>query len=470
MLSACLLTAWQSGLYGYDYEVPDMPLLLLAGWLVFLGLAFLLLPGLIRKTLKDGETGTVNHAGQTRHLLLFILAIGLLARLIMFFSTPMMEDDFQRYMWDGAVTAHGYNPYSISPKKVLDGENSDPVLARLAEQSGTVLQRVNHPGLRTIYPPVAQGVFALAYYIKPFSLNAWRLVALLSELAAVGFLLGLLSLIGRPAIWIALYWWNPLVIKELANSVHMDVLLVPCLLGALYFGMKKRYTAVTLFVLMATAIKIWPVVLLPVLLRPLWPDWRKIALLLTAFTLSLALVMSPIFLAGLDQSSGFVAYVQKWQTNSAFFPAFKSLWQTLLQPLGVPDKTIGLIVRLLVVMTVGLTALRLSWKSISGHKDMAARVFIISATMFLLSPAQFPWYALWVLPLSVLFPITAFSMLSATLPLYYLGFHLMVIERHDLFTGYVVWIIWLPIWLALAWHFRHTLSGKITHLKSGSGI
>ena len=106
VLSASLLTAWQSGLYGYDYDVPDMPLLLLTGWLVFLGLVFLLLPRLIYKTLEGEKTNTAHVIRQNHHLLLVILAVGMLARLIMFFSTPMMEDDFQRYMWEFFLMSH----------------------------------------------------------------------------------------------------------------------------------------------------------------------------------------------------------------------------------------------------------------------------------------------------------------------------------------------------------------------------
>ena len=52
-----------------------------------------------------------------RILLYVILAAGLFCRLLMFLPEPVMEDDYQRYMWDGAVTANGYNPYRQNYKK-----------------------------------------------------------------------------------------------------------------------------------------------------------------------------------------------------------------------------------------------------------------------------------------------------------------------------------------------------------------
>ncbi len=476
------LSAQQSHLYGYDYDVPDMPLLRLTIWLVALGLSFLLLPRWIAKSITVLNTASASSSSSKtpssashrpplrftpRTLLAFIFVIGLIARLILFFSAPVMEDDFQRYLWDGAVTAHGYNPYKVNPSKVFQGENKDPALQTLSAQSGNTLRRVNHKTLRTIYPPVAQGAFALSYVIKPWSLNAWRFIILICEVVTLGFMLALLSIMGRSGLWIALYWWNPLIIKELINSAHMDVLLVPLIIGALYFTLKEKYKTSTLLILLATAVKLWPILLLPILLRPLWPDWRTIALYLGVFGLALIAVMSPIVIAGLDQSSGFVAYAQNWQTNSAFFPAFKALSQWLLQPLSLTDKTVGILSRLLLAGIIGLTAIKLSWQPLRGPRDLIVRCFLLAATLFLLSPAQFPWYALWVLPFSVFFPVTGILMLTALLPLYYLGFYMMVIQKRDLTTNVTVWVMWLPIWGALLWQFRDNIGTLLRSFKAG---
>ena len=44
-------------------------------------------------------------------LLAWVFILGLLARLVMFASTPALEDDHYRYLWDGGVLANGFNPY-----------------------------------------------------------------------------------------------------------------------------------------------------------------------------------------------------------------------------------------------------------------------------------------------------------------------------------------------------------------------
>ena len=208
-----------SPLFGYEYDVSEMPVLWLVGVLVFAGLVyFFCLPQLIADSLACGPR-------EIRLILVGIVAAGLAARLVLFASEPILEDDYQRYLWDGAVTANGHSPYAVSPKDALVNGSGD--LGRLAQEGEPVTQRINHPDLKTVYPPVAQGAFALAYLIKPWSLTAWPSVVLLFDLATLGIILLLLRDIGRSPLWSVLYWWNPVVIKELFNSAHMEAVVLP---------------------------------------------------------------------------------------------------------------------------------------------------------------------------------------------------------------------------------------------------
>ena len=95
-----------------------------------------------------------------------------------------------------------------------------------------VVEQINYPSLRTIYPPVAQIGFAAAFLTELWSLSAWR--GLASKLVTVVLCLGLLSRFSRPAFWVVLYWWNPLLVKELINSEHMAAVPTSLLMTALY--------------------------------------------------------------------------------------------------------------------------------------------------------------------------------------------------------------------------------------------
>ena len=178
----------------------------------------------------------------------FIFAIGLITRLMMFASNPVIEDDWHRYLWDGASVVNGIDPYEYAPAEasLLNpfGEevsvSDDPDLRRLQELGAehTLYHgRINYPYIKTIYPPVAQSAFGLAHLIAPFSLNGWRTVLLGVDLISFCLIIWVLGLFGRSYLWVGLYWWNPSVLLEVFNSGHMDVLIVPFLVAA--FGLAK---------------------------------------------------------------------------------------------------------------------------------------------------------------------------------------------------------------------------------------
>ncbi len=78
------------------------------------------------------------------------------------------------------------------------------------------------------------------------------------------------------------------------------------------------------------------------------------------------------------------------------------------------------------------------------------RASLLVAALVLLSPAQFPWYAVWFAPFLAFRPWAGFLILTATAPFYYMSFHLTAAGEPELFRRYVVWLIWVPVWTALA--------------------
>ncbi len=98
------------------------------------------------------EEGT-GPAGRRRPITAGLLLFGFAAlfRLLLVATPPSLSDDIHRYVWDGRVQAAGINPFLHPP----DSEE----LRALRDEGWS---KVNHPAIRTIYPPLAQGVFALA--------------------------------------------------------------------------------------------------------------------------------------------------------------------------------------------------------------------------------------------------------------------------------------------------------------------
>ncbi len=447
MLAACLwallgwsiLLAWVSGEFAYSRDVLDKPVLLFVAMQAAAGLLYLVTLALLR-----------SHAS-SRSMVLIVLAVGLAMRLSQTTATPILETDQYRYLWDGAVTARGLNPYAYAPSQFASDPQSAPEPLRdLASRSGEVLTRINHPTLRTIYPPTTQAAFALAHRIRPFEISGLRWTWLALDLAAAVMLLLILRTVGCSSVAFSLgvYWLNPLLIKEVYNSGHMELVLIVAALGALLGAIHRRTILSMIALGLATGAKVWPMLWLPLLLRysTRSRSWRAAGL--GAFTVTVALLAWPILMSNLDDSSGFTAYAQRWQMNdSAHLLLYESLrWISPEYGRGAARLAVALILLLLVACLLRRRSPDDRW--------LTASVLAVAGTLFLLSPTQFPWYYLWLLPLLALRPMWSVLALTATLPLYYLRFPLEALGQEQWFDYGLVWIEFVPVWLLLALELR----------------
>ncbi|MHC4606847.1 MAG: hypothetical protein ACYTAF_07900, partial [Planctomycetota bacterium] len=219
------------------YSDADKPIWLLVALMLCAGLVYLLAVWYVRRApstlwmiLWAVAVGIVLRV-------IMLVAVGIVLRVIMLGSTPILEDDYYRYLWDGAVTANGHNPYEYSPQEVLDGGTPEspipPGLTRLARESGEIIHRINHPHLRSSHPPVTQAAFSLAHRIHPWDMVALRAALFCFDALTLLVLILLLRHLKLPLVLIAVYWWNPLLIKEIFNSGHMEVVVLPFVLAAL---------------------------------------------------------------------------------------------------------------------------------------------------------------------------------------------------------------------------------------------
>ena len=442
ILSAATLATFWSLQFAHLRPPRERPILPFAFALTASGVLALALVPLIRRSL-------ILDPALQRRILTMIVVAGLLARYVLMASTPILELDHNRYLWDGGLVAHGFNPYAVAPAAVNSLAYNDQRLD-LSRDAGAVFDQITYPELRTIYPPVAQAAFGLAHWLDPWGLTGWRLIALTCEGATLALILALLKAVGRSALWGALYWLSPLVLKETINSAHMEVVVLPLVLGAVLLAVRGRHLASVFVIGLAIGAKIWPVMLAPLLLRPLFDAPRRLAGALAMLVGLVGLFAWPIWLAGLDQTSGFVGFAAYWSTNSAHFPIVEALMTPLAGLLGFAEPTTpGRLAR--GVLGAALTAFSV-WTAraaVASSEDLVARAAAIAGAVVLLSPAQFPWYVLWVLPLAVLRPGLGWLLAAALLPLYYAVFHAIAHGHYPAGTAWIVWTIWLPVWVML---------------------
>ena len=400
----------------------------------------------------------------SRSLLVWVILIGLVARIGMFASTPILEDDYYRYLWDGGVVAKGFNPYQYAPRDTLVGGKIDLPnhLKELAVQEKAILERINYPHLRTVYPPISQCAFALAHMIHPWSMTAWRMVLLLLDLVTLYLLFILLRNLNLPLQGLVIYWWNPLLIKEIYNSGHMEVVLFPFLLGFVLLLIRSRCVYASGILGLAVGVKFWPALLLPVVLRNHWREPKRLIPAVILFA-GLSIVMFlPFYLTHFDSGSGLRAYASYWEMNDTLFMLI--LW-TVKFILGTNGHGVGNAQITARIVTAGILFMWILWivkRDDQDPHETVRRFVLIIAALFLLNPTQFPWYALWMLPFLAVCPRASLLILTALLPLYYLRFYFSARGMAEIFDKGIVWLEFGPVWLLLVWEWYNGRRGAGT--------
>lgn len=228
-----------------------------------------------------------------RRLTELIIAAAVVFRITLLPTVPIQELDIYRYLWDGAVSTSGVNPYRYSPDKIKNatvGAQLPESLAELVELSrndqalGQALAQVQPGDLTTIYPPVSQAVFAFASLVTPPTASLYERVVILKawlvgfDLATLWVLISLLRIVHRHVAWSIAYAWSPLVLKEIANAGHLDAVAVFLTMLAIYLATRllwpnpeekteeptsRDFAWVGAALGLAVGAKLYPVILLP---------------------------------------------------------------------------------------------------------------------------------------------------------------------------------------------------------------
>lgn len=388
-------------------------------------------------------------------ILLTIMVTGVILRLVMVPSTPILDTDFYRGLWDGAVTANGMNPYRYSVKDVLEGAEGVPErLVELADASEQTAERVNHPGLRTIHPPLAQAVFAISYLVLPWNLVIWKLLLMVFDIIAFVIMFSIFQNLKLPLACLAIYWWNPLLIMGIYNSGHMEMIMLPFLAGSLLLAMRKNYPGAAATLALAMGVEFWPVILLPVVLRPLFKEPRKLAGPIAVFALITIALFLPMMIAGLGPVAGVTACIRQGQANGALFLLIFLPIKLVVRLLSISPDMARIVARgVALVLVLVFSASIIRTEENSPHK-LAQRFLAVTAAVFFLSPVPTPWHFVWMLPFLAVRPRQSLLLATALLPLYYLRF---LFETHDMtgvFDYGIVWIEFAPVLFLLAREWR----------------
>lgn len=331
-----------------------LPTLLSLSWLCYFGVLYSSLK--VNKSLSKKDW-------------LFILMFAFLFRLVMFLLPGLESDDYERYLFDGALIANGINPYSAIPMQY-------------PELSGNLLPK---PEIKTIYPPASEALFYIANFLGG-TLGSLRLMALIPDLSCIAILYLFLKKNNLPLTALIVYLWNPLILKEGFNSAHIDTWAMLGVLLFYYFIICHKKIFAVAAIAFATLIKIVPgIVLLPWLLS----QKNRVQL----FTLGLIYLL---FLA-----AGFLIFFPEtpFVNLSVFFFHIEGkgvIFRFFSQFLSSENS------RTLLTLIGGLVLLQLVWFSNRYKKQRCPLGHLLTAELlfvtFIFSTMGFPWYLMATIP------------------------------------------------------------------------
>jgi len=321
----------------------------------------------------------------------WIVASALVFRLCGLWTTPSLEDDYQRYLWDGWRTIQDGSPYGPAPQEFFAVPEKRPPGIE------TALDELNHPDLTTIYAPVTQLLFAAAAAIAPGSLLTFKLLLLLVDTA---LLLLLAAFGGRTAAWF--YGWCPLVVTEIAFHAHPEAWALLWLIAAWICARRERYLCAGALAGVAVGAKLFALLAIPFL------AWRRPFVVFPALLVTLGIIYGPLVASGsCGEWAGLHAMASYFEFNSFGYAVLAHFFGSTAA-------------RRLWLILFGLLAAFLFARWAHRKRSLQeAPVADVMLAFFLLSPVLNPWYLVWLVPFAAVQPTRRSVALLIVVPLSY---------------------------------------------------
>jgi alpha-1,6-mannosyltransferase len=327
-------------------------------------------------------TQLAERAPQKRALwLVFAVAIVLRAYVLLF--DPLLSSDIYRYVWDGRVQAAGINPYRYFP--------ADEALTFLRD--GTIFPHINRADTAvSIYPPVAQFFFLIVTRIGE-NVTVMRLALLGCEAVTVTMISLLLRRMNRPMTRVIAYLWHPLPLWEIANSGHVDALMVALMLLGLWIALTGHALRGAALIAMSALVK-------PLAAPALAGIWRPWDLKMPFVVIA---VVALCYLPYLSVGWGGLGFLTKGYLTEEGIRAGNDLWLLSLWRLVFGehqgDVVAYVVLAALLLLFMGLSVARSSDRVIASR--LAEINMLLLITLLLLSP-NYPWYFLIITPFAAL--------------------------------------------------------------------
>jgi rSAM/selenodomain-associated transferase 2 len=328
---------------------------------------------------------TCPHDWSLRRVAFVVVALGVMGR-VGFLWFPVSNDVY-RYIWEGYIQNHGFNPYQVAP--------DNPMLAHLIRgDMATIWQQINHKDLSAAYPPLMMILFRILSAISSSPI-LFKVVMMGFDLMTLGALVLIVQLRKIKPAYLLWYVANPLVLVYVAGEAHLDIVQAAFLVWAFYFIDRRNPVAGFLALGMSAVSKYFAIVALPFVMmrtnRHAWPAAFLAGIFFLPYANDLPALFQSLFVFG---------------SRMHYNDGLAEILRALLGAAALP---------VLILILLGLLAMIYLFV----HDTMRS-VYLALGAVLLCLPTLHPWYLLLVAPLMAIYPSRAWLYLMlatiATLP------------------------------------------------------
>lgn len=355
-----------------------------------------------------------------------LLVMAVILRVAFMMVHPVGSPDYYRYVWDGKVQASGINPYRYAPDSpALDSLHTD-IIPRL----------VTYPSMKTIYPPLSEMLFYVAYMIGGESYIGIKLLILVLDLLTMLGLYLTSKQLKLDRKYLLIYALCPLPLIQFFMDGHVDSFGFTFLIFAVFFYLSGRKTIGYLLIGLSMLIKPLALIIVPVLFFT-----EK-----GAFNRTKAAVI-PVLLFGLfyvpylftgTPFSALMTFTENWTFNGIVFHVVDAF-------IHDNQRARAICAVLLVIAYVPM---------ILSKKDLLTKIYLSVFLLFIFSPIVHPWYIGWLAVLLPLVPrwsgiayvglssLTAFTILSYQMTGVWHDYTAVLIFEYGPVLILLLWELW----------------------------
>ena len=302
---------------------------------------------------------------------------------------PWTSSDLFYYMGVGELDSkYNQNPYYVTMEEYYN-QNEQNIDDEILEKGASNFWA----GTTVVYGPIAQLIFKICTLISMKNINLCLIIFKVLNLVIHMSNCYLIYKISGKKQFSIIYGLNPFILLECIGNVHNDIILVFFVLLALYFVTKKKNIYISiLFLALATGIKYFTILLLPIIIMYYFRDEKRIEIRFLK-CIQFGILFLVIF------ALEYILYFRDLQVILGMFTQMnryaKSIYSVLLQK----NKQTMIVIRTIIIYVFFIYYIKfcidlITEKDIKLYKIMRKYNLSLVLAILVLTNCQ-QWYLVW---------------------------------------------------------------------------